>query len=419
VIAWAAPPREALPGQGPPVLLHDSASGQLRKAAAGGVASLYVCGVTPYDAAHLGHAATYVAFDLLHRAWLDAGLSVRYVQNVTDVDDPLLERAAQTGEDWRHLAARQLDVFRDGMAALAVLPPDVFLGVSESIDLIADAVRRLLASGAAYTVANDEPHDQATDQPDIYADIWQDARFGSVAHLSPAAMTDVFAARGGDPQRPGKRHPLDPLLWRSERPGEPAWQVPGLPAGRPGWHIECVALTLAHLGPEFDVQGGGSDLAFPHHEMGASHARMLTGADYARVYAHSGMVGLDGEKMSKSRGNLVFVHRALAGGLDPAALRLALLAHHYRSDWSWSEAQAAVATERLSRWRAATSRPAGPAADRVLAAVRTALAADLDAPAALRAVDDWVATQLGDGGTDPASPELVSRTAYTLLGVQL
>ncbi len=412
MISWPTPSSSALPGQGSTVRLYDAATGSQRVAATGSTASLYVCGITPYDAAHLGHAATYVAFDLLHRAWLDAGLEVTYVQNVTDVDDPLLERASAAGDDWADLARRQTTVFRDGMAALAVRPPDHFVTVSESMDLIAAAVARLLARGAAYSVAGDHP--------DIYADMTCDRHFGEVAGLSEPRMLEVFAERGGDPGRAGKRHSLDALLWRVARVGEPSWTARGLPAGRPGWHIECVALALEHLGMGFDVQGGGSDLTFPHHEMSASHARMMTGEiTYAQLFAHAGMVGLDGEKMSKSRGNLVFVHQALADGLAPAALRLALLDHHYRTDWSWSDATAKAATHRLGRWREAVSRDVGPSADRLLTDVRAALAADLDAPTALRAVDAWCDAQLAHGGDEVSGPGIVSRAVDTLLGVRL
>lgn len=400
----------------PPLRVHDSASGKLVDAAAGDHARMYVCGITPYDAAHLGHANTYVTFDVLHRVLLDEGRTVEYVQNVTDVDDPLLERATATGEDWRGLAARQTTLFADQMAALAVLPPHRFLGVTEVIDRIAVAVTGLLGRGAAYEVA-------AADgdvQPDVYFDVAADPRFGSVANLDPDEMLAVFAERGGDPARPGKRSPLDPLLWRAARPGEPSWAAPGLPDGRPGWHIECVAIVLDHLGMGFDVQGGGSDLTFPHHEMGASHARLLTGEpDYARAYVHSGMVGLDGEKMSKSKGNLVFVHEAIAGGLEPAALRVALLDHHYRDDWSWSGALGTAAATRVARWRVALGQERGPSPARVLHEVRAALADDLDTVTALAAVDDWCDEQLATGGPDQAGPGVVGRLLDSLLGVRL
>jgi L-cysteine:1D-myo-inositol 2-amino-2-deoxy-alpha-D-glucopyranoside ligase len=371
---------------------------------------MYVCGITPYDATHVGHAATYVAFDLVHRAWLDAGHEVHYVQNVTDVDDPLLERAARDGEDWQALAARGTALFREDMTALGVIPPRQLVGAVESIPQVARAVEAMRDAGAAYEVDGD-----------VYFSVHSDARFGGVGRLDEATMLALFAERGGDPDRPGKKHPLDCLLWQAARPGEPSWETgTGLPAGRPGWHIECAAIALDHLGMGFDVQGGGSDLVFPHHEMSASEAQVLTGGwPFARHYVHAGMVGLDGEKMSKSKGNLVFVSRLREAGHDPMALRLALLGHHYRSDWSWSDEGLADAAARLARWQDAVSRPAGPRADDVLHGLRRHLADDLDAPGALTVVDRWAAEADRRDGTDEAAPGIVSRAVNALLGVRL
>jgi len=365
-----------------------------------------VCGITPYDATHLGHAATYLAFDLLQRAWIDAGHDVHYVQNVTDVDDPLLERAVATGQDWRELAARETALFREDMTALRVLPPRDYIGAVESIPQVVEWIGRLRDAGAIYQVDDD-----------LYFDVHADPRFGDVAGLDEATMLAEFAERGGDPHRPGKRHPLDCLVWQSERPEEPAWDTP-LGHGRPGWHIECVAIALDHLGMTFDVQGGGRDLSFPHHEMGASEAHVATGEwPYARTYVHTGMVGLDGEKMSKSRGNLVFVSALRYAGHDPMAVRLALLAHHYRRDWEWTAADLPAAEERLARWRLAVAPPTGPAPAATLEAVRAALADDLDAPRALAAVDRWAHEQLTRGGDDPAGPGVIARMLDALLGI--
>jgi L-cysteine:1D-myo-inositol 2-amino-2-deoxy-alpha-D-glucopyranoside ligase len=374
---------------------------------------MYVCGITPYDAAHLGHAATYVAFDVLRRTLEDAGHRVRHVQNVTDVDDPLLERAKETDEDWADLAGRQTALFGEQMAALNVIPPEAYPTVSETIGPIADVVRRLLAVGAAYPVSGDGAG------PDVYFDLAADPSFGSVSRLDRGSMAALFAETGGDPERPGKRSRLDPVLWRSARPGEPAWPADGLPSGRPGWHVECAAIVVDRLGMGFDVQGGGSDLVFPHHEMGASLGRVLTGeAEYARAYVHAGLVGLDGAKMSKSKGNLVFVHEAVAAGLEPAALRIALLAHRYRDDWSWSEDEGRSAAARLERWRAALALRTGPQATPVVEGVRRALADDLDTPGALAVVDAWASAQLSAGGTDPLAPALVAAALDSLLGVR-
>jgi L-cysteine:1D-myo-inositol 2-amino-2-deoxy-alpha-D-glucopyranoside ligase len=418
VIPWPSSAVPRLPGSGLPVRLHDTSSGLAVPTAPGPSARLYVCGITPYDATHLGHAATYVAFDLLHRAWLDEGREVTYVQNVTDVDDPLLERAAATGDDWRELAARETSRFVDDMTALAVLPPAAYVGAVESVPLIVDAVERLVDAGQAYVVPT--PDAVAGEDRDVYFDVSVDPRFGAVSGLGEAEMLAAFGERGGDPDRPGKRRPLDPLLWRVERAGEPAWDGGRLGRGRPGWHIECSTIALEHLGMAFDVQGGGSDLAFPHHEMSASHAHALTGKwPFARVYAHAGMVRLDGEKMSKSRGNLEFVSRLRAEGADPAAVRAAILAHHYRTDWDWSRAELHAAAARLARWRDAVSREGGPDAEPVLRRVREALADDLDAPAALRAVDRWADEQLTRGGDIAGAPGVVSRAADALLGLRL
>ncbi|OEV03260.1 cysteine--1-D-myo-inosityl 2-amino-2-deoxy-alpha-D-glucopyranoside ligase [Streptomyces oceani] len=407
--AWPASEVPALPGQGRDLRIHDTATGGRVTLTPGPVARMYVCGITPYDATHLGHAATYHAFDLVQRVWLDTKRQVLYVQNVTDVDDPLLQRATETGEDWMALAERQTDLFREDMTALRMIPPRHFVGAVEVIPEIVPLVERLRERGAAYDLDGD-----------VYFSVESDAHFGGVSGLDAEAMRLLSAERGGDPDRPGKKNPLDPMLWTAEREGEPSWDGGSLGRGRPGWHIECVAIALKHLGMGFDVQGGGSDLIFPHHEMGASHAQAVTEEyPFAASYVHTGMVALDGEKMSKSKGNLVFVSRLRADGVDPAAIRLVLLAQHYRADWEYTEAALGEANARLSRWRDAVSRPDGPPADALLEEIRVALADDLDTPAALAAVDRWVVAQHGDGGTDEGAPGLVSRAVDALLGVAL
>lgn len=407
--AWPASDVPALPGRGRDLRLHDTATGGPVTLDPGPVARIYVCGITPYDATHMGHAATYNAFDLVQRVWLDTKRQVHYVQNVTDVDDPLLERAVATGQDWTALAERETTLFREDMTALRMLPPAHYIGAVEAIPGIVPLVERLREAGAAYELDGD-----------VYFHVDADPHFGSVSHLDAAAMRALSAERGGDPDRPGKKNPLDPILWLSARDGEPSWDGGSLGRGRPGWHIECVAIALDHLGMGFDVQGGGSDLAFPHHEMGASHAQVLTGEfPMAKAYVHAGMVALDGAKMSKSKGNLVFVSQLRRDGVDPAAIRLSLLAHHYRADWEWTDAVLEQAVERLGRWRAAVSRPDGPSADALVEEIREALADDLDAPAALAVVDRWAALQAAEGGTDTGAPGLVSRAVNALLGVAL
>ncbi len=378
---------------------------------------MYVCGITPYDATHLGHAATYVTFDLVVRAMLDAGHEVEYVQNVTDVDDPLLERAARDGRDWRELATSEIDLFREDMTALGVIPPSEFLGVVESMEEITDAVRRLVEGGAAYgvPVAAGEGSGE-----DVYLDLSQSTTFGEVSGWSRAEMEAVFPRRGGDPERPGKRDPLDPLLWRAAREGEPSWDCEVLGRGRPGWHIECTAISLAHLGQPFDIKGGGSDLVFPHHEMSAVQANALTGGEvFARHYVHQAMVGFQGEKMSKSKGNLVLVSALRHRGVEPMAIRLLLLAQHYRTEWEYTEELLTAATARLHRWREAFSVNGGAEAQPTIAAVRSAVAADLDTASALAAVDAWAAATLAGREDEPAAPGLVARAVDALLGVRL
>jgi L-cysteine:1D-myo-inositol 2-amino-2-deoxy-alpha-D-glucopyranoside ligase len=369
---------------------------------------MYVCGITPYDATHLGHAFTYSTFDLLHRVWLDEGRSVQYVQNVTDIDDPLLERAVATGEDWRELAARETALFGADMESLRVLPPSHYVGAVESMDLVVAMVRVLDGHGAVYSL-----------EGDLYFSVASDPRFGSVAGLELDSMVTLAEQRGGDPHRPGKRHPLDPVLWQLERPAEPAWDTV-LGHGRPGWHIECTAIALDRLGFAFDVQGGGRDLTFPHHEMCASIGQVVA-ADwpFARRYLHVGMVGLDGEKMSKSRGNLVLVSRLRAADVPPAAVRLALHAHHYRQDWEWTPTDLERAQARLDAWRQAVAAPTGPPTTTVLDEVRQALADDLDAPTALALVDRWVERCRRGEGRDEHAPAEVAALVDSLLGVEL
>ncbi len=405
----------ALPGHGAPLRMHDSSTGEVHPVTPGPTARMYVCGVTPYDATHLGHAATYVTFDLVGRALRDAGHGVTYVQNVTDVDDPLLERADRDGVDWRDLAEQGVALFREDMTALGVIPPDHYSGVVESVDLIVDAVRRLLSSGAAYRLpVLDGPGE------DVYFDLSTEPGFGAVASWPRDRMLAMSAERGGDPGRPGKRDPLDPLLWRAARPGEPSWPADGLGDGRPGWHIECTVISVTHLGMAMDIKGGGSDLLFPHHEMSAVQANALTGEPvFSRLFAHQGMVGYAGEKMSKSRGNLVLVSALRSEGVDPMAIRLVLLDHHYREDWEYRPAMLTAAQERLAAWRSALSTTTGPPADATLAAMRAALADDVDAPAALRAVDGWAREAATGGGDDPSGPGLVARAVDALLGVRL
>jgi L-cysteine:1D-myo-inositol 2-amino-2-deoxy-alpha-D-glucopyranoside ligase len=417
VKSWPPPVVPAVPGHGHHLRLFDTSRGEVVPIEAGHRTRMYVCGVTPYDATHLGHAATYVTFDLVVRAMLDAGHEVDYVQNVTDVDDPLLERAARDGRDWRELATSEIDLFREDMTALGVLPPNQLLGVVESMDEIVDAVRRLVESDAAYRVP--VPAAEGTGE-DVYLDLARASGFGEVSHWTREEMEAVFPRRGGDPERPGKRDPLDPLLWRAAREGEPSWPDDLLGPGRPGWHIECTAISLGHLGVPFDIKGGGTDLVFPHHEMSAVQATALTGCDvFARHYVHQAMVGFEGEKMSKSKGNLVLVSRLRARGVDPMAIRLLLLAQHYRREWEFTEALLDDAAARLELWRSAFSVNFGADATDTIAAVRGAVADDLDTASALAAVDAWAEKTLAGAEDDQAAPGLLARSVDAILGVRL
>ncbi|SEL97047.1 cysteine--1-D-myo-inosityl 2-amino-2-deoxy-alpha-D-glucopyranoside ligase [Nonomuraea pusilla] len=405
--SWSAPNVPKLPGESIPLRLYDTAARQVRQTDPGPTARMYVCGITPYDATHLGHANTYLAFDLVGRVWRDGGHDVHYTQNATDVDDPLLERAEATGIDWRDLAEREIELFRTDMEALRILPPRDYVAVTDVVGRVAGLIERLAAKGVTYELDGD-----------VYFAVADAPKFGQVSGYGEQEMLELFAERGGDPDRPGKRDPLDWLLWRAERPGEPAWDSP-LGRGRPGWHVECTAIALDCLGPGFDVAGGGSDLIFPHHECGASEGHAATGEwPFARFYTHAGMVALDGEKMSKSRGNLVFVSK-LRKEHDPMAVRLVLLAHHYRADWEYLPEMVVEAGRRLERWRAAVALPAGPPAEETLAAVRTRLADDLDAPGALAAVDAWAEAALAGGGSDAGAPGLVRDLTEALLGIAL
>jgi L-cysteine:1D-myo-inositol 2-amino-2-deoxy-alpha-D-glucopyranoside ligase len=369
-------------------VVYDSMTQKLMSPDISDEAKLYVCGITPYDATHMGHAATYVAFDTLHRFWRATGTKVQYTQNITDIDDPLLERAKLTSKPWQEIATEQTDLFKNDMEALRVIPPQNYVGVVEAMEIIDQSVVKLKELGVAYQVDND-----------WYFDMTHTELLGKISHLSTSEMLEIFAQRGGDPNRSGKRQPFDALLWRGKSSDDPDWPSV-LGPGRPGWHIECSAIATHFLGNQITVQGGGSDLKFPHHEMSAAHAESLTGAKpFAQTYMHAGMVSLDGEKMSKSLGNLVFVSKLRQQGIDPMAIRLVLLSHHYRSDWEWFDAELEVAQERLRSWRAAFSQELGAISP--IAQIVSAMSTDLDTPKALQVVDDWASDTLAGAGSVP------------------
>lgn len=391
--------------------LRSSSTGEVTTLPVKNEYRMYVCGITPYDATHLGHAATYITFDLVNRYLRAMGKNVHFVENVTDIDDPLLERASRDKVDWKDLARSQINLFRGDMCDLHVIPPEHYVGAVESIPLIVEAVEKLKKLGTVYQVEND-----------LYFSVRSDQGFGTRAHLSQNEMLKLSAERGGDPTRAGKRDPLDALVWLHERPGEPSWPSP-FGNGRPGWHIECCAIALNYLSTshneEFviDIQGGGNDLLFPHHEMGAAQAAVLTGKNLARIYMHAGLIGLDGEKMSKSRGNLAFLSKLVEQGADPMAVRLALISDHYSRDRMWTDDRLLKATQFLDRLRLLLSRPEVAPTDAVVQGIIESLANDLDTPRAMEILETWCVET--EGGATGGSPGELSRAIDLLLGVAL
>lgn len=367
---------------------------------------MYVCGITPYDATHLGHAATYLTFDLINRYWRALGAEVNYIQNITDIDDPLLERANRDGVDWKELAHSQIDLFRSDMELLRVLPPSHYEGAVDAIPDVVEAIKVLNDRGAVYGVDSDK-----------YFEVHKDQNFGSESHMSEAQMLEIFAERGGDPKRAGKKDPLDALLWLAHREGEPAW--PSIYGdGRPGWHIECAAIALKfadHSG-EFiiDVQGGGKDLIFPHHEISASQVKLLTGKSFARAYVHAALIGLDGEKMSKSRGNLVFVSKLIAEGVNPMAIRWALLKRPYCQEYMWLRTETAEAQNEIDALVAKLNSGAIPATATLITDIYNFIADDLKSAEAIAAINAWVASD-GTGGDANALRSVIDG----LLGIAL
>jgi len=395
----------------PPLRIFDTAAQEISRVEIKSLYRMYVCGITPYDATHLGHANTYLAFDLLHRYLLATGAKVNFVQNITDIDDPLLERAKRDEIDWRELATSQIDLFRSDMVALHILPPDHYIGAVDAIPLVVDAISVLEAADSVYKVEND-----------LYFKIHSDAKFGSRSHLPRSEMLQIFRERGGDPDREGKQDPLDALLWLAQRPDEPGWESK-YGTGRPGWHIECCAIALKYLDIDpashtsIDFQGGGSDLIFPHHEMSAAQSKVMNNKEFASHYVHAGMVGLDGEKMSKSKGNLVFVSQLLREGVDAMVIRTALLRHHYRSDHMWHNSELEQARLLLDELRLCLSRPEVAPTDKTIEELISALSEDLNTPAALSALQNWMtATNQGKSGGDAGE---LSRAIDALLGIAI
>lgn len=397
----------------PPLKLHHSYLGEI-VAITDNEPTIYVCGITPYDATHLGHAATYLTFDLVSRYFLASGKQITTTQNITDIDDPLLERAKRDDVDWQDLGRSQIDLYCDDMTELHVLPPSNYLGVIESMSVIVQYIEKLLDSGNCYWL-----------ESDLYLDF---KKIPSALADLPFPMEEaieIFAERGGDPDRSGKRHPLDTLLWLGERDGEPSWKAP-FGSGRPGWHIECVAIALSTLGRannstanrfSITLQGGGSDLKFPHHYMTGVQVRALTGFDFASIYIHTGMIFWQGAKMSKSLGNLLFVSKLLASGWSANELRLALINRNYRENLEWQDELLLAArstleriTENLAREEVAPTKP-------VIQAIVTAISTDLNIPEAIRALLDWC-SKTEAGATGGSAGEL-ARALDLYLGLTL
>ena len=376
----------------PPLSLTDTKSNTLHRVAQKDSYRMYVCGITPYDATHLGHAATYLTFDLIQRYLRAGGSHVNYVQNITDIDDPLLERAKRDGVNWQDLATSQIELFRSDMVALRVIPPAHYIGAVEAIPLVVQAIELLSARGSTYLI-----------NQDLYFENNVVSDFGALSHLDKKEMELIFSQRGGDPLLMGKRDSLDCLVWMAQRPGEPGWQST-LGVGRPGWHIECTAIAYEYLSPNsdddelIDIQGGGSDLIFPHHEMCRTQAKVLTGKELASVYVHAGMLGLDGEKMSKSKGNLVFVSELIANGIDPMIIKYALMMSHYRQDRMWTHEVLEQAQLEVDNLKSALFGEAQAATESVISEIIQALADDLNTPRVLMALQSW-ATQCRNGQT--------------------
>jgi len=351
---------------------------------------MYTCGITPYDATHLGHAWVYVIYDVLQRRLIDLGHEVRCVRNVTDVDDPLFAKARELGVHWLDLAAGEEARFTRDMEALNVLPVACEPRASSAIADIRGFIGMVLDRGYAYVSGGS-----------VYFDVSKFPSFGTLSHYSPEQMLDYARQRGGNVDDPNKRNPLDFVLWHPSAADEPSWDtIWG--AGRPGWHIECSALALRELGTTIDLHGGGGDLIFPHHESERAQSEAATGEPFCRHWMHVGLVWMDGHKMSKSLGNLVFIDK-LRASHDPRAIRLGLIEHHYRNDWHWEPDLITRNEDRLARWQASADGAAGPALDEV----RLALDDDMHTPRALAAIDAAVAR--GEG----------VREAAALLGVPL
>ena len=370
--------------------LYDTAKREIVPFTPGETVLMYTCGITPYDATHLGHAATFLVYDVLQRRLIDLGHTVKCVRNVTDVDDPLFAKARELGVHYLDLAAGEEARFNRDMEALEALPVFSTPRASSAISDIRGFIGMVLDRGYAYAVDGS-----------VYFDISKFPSFGEVSHYSEEQMIEFARQRGGNVEDPNKRHPLDFVLWHPSADDEPSWDTMW-GAGRPGWHIECSALALRELGTTIDLHGGGSDLIFPHHECERAQSEAATGEPFVRHWMHVAMVYMDGHKMSKSLGNLVFVDK-LRTQYDPRSIRLGVIEHHYRTEWEWEDGLMPRNHARLQAWLSSVGGPAGT----VLEEVRERLDEDLDTPGAVAAID-----RAAGSGTDVSA-------AAALLGVRL
>ena len=398
----------------PPLINHHFPSLKLKDSSAGFVHfekskdfRMYVCGITPYDATHLGHAATYLAFDLIHRFQFLSGENVEFVENITDIDDPLLERANRDQVNWSDLADAQIDLFKSDMSALRIIPPQHFIKVTESLPIIEDFIKRLEKNGYLYEIEGDyyfAVEDFLTDLP-----------------IPIDEAIKIFSERGGDPQRVGKKHKLDPLVWSAHVGQEPGWES-SFGFGRPGWHVECTAIACHYLDgnkndPIVSMQGGGSDLIFPHHFMSAQIIQAAYGRKFSESFVHAAMIFLDGEKMSKSKGNLVFVSKLLESGADPMILRWALLRGHYQQDRAWSMELLDKSIMEVNLVRSALAQSEVAETNDVIDSLIHDISNNLDTPSALDRLTSWAKSSQSNPSVNQSG--LMARAIDSLLGLAL
>ena len=390
----------------PPLNIKDSSAGLIQFEKSEDF-RMYVCGITPYDATHLGHAATYLAFDLIYRYQFLSGKNIKFVENITDIDDPLLERANRDKVDWSALADSQINLFKSDMSALRVIPPEHFIKVTESLTIIEEFIKRLAKNGYLYEI-----------EKDYYFAVEQ---FLNDLPMPVDEAVKVFSERGGDPHRVGKKHPLDPLVWSAHVGNEPGWES-SFGFGRPGWHVECTAIACHYLdenekNPIVSLQGGGSDLIFPHHFMSAQIIQAAYGRKFSESFVHAAMISLDGEKMSKSKGNLVFVSKLLESGIDPMILRWALLRGHYQQDRAWSNELLEISTKEVELVRSALAQSEVADTKNVINFLIQDISNNLDTPSALDRLTKWA--NLSQSNPIVNQSGLMARAVDSLLGLAL